>query len=130
LKTLRFKQFLPALAYLAFTFYLFTLPGQELPDIPWAEKINFDKIVHLGLFTVLVFAFSYPFKKSIYNNGQRRKWFLYIAILCIAYGIAIEFIQKYFVVNRSCDVVDMIADLIGSTIGYLVACYWFLNKKA
>ena len=121
MKTLRFKQFLPAIAYLAFTFYLFTLPGQELPNLPWAEKINFDKIVHTGLFTVLVFAFSYPFKTSLYNNNQRRRWFLYIAILCFAYGIAIEFIQKYFVVNRSCDVMDMLADLIGSAIGYSAA---------
>lgn len=121
MKTLRFTQFLPAIAYLAFTFYLFTLPGQELPDLPWAAKINFDKIVHLGLFTVLVFAFSYPFKKSIYNNAQRNKWFLYITLLSIAYGIAIEFIQKYFVVNRSCDIIDIAADVIGSAIGYISA---------
>lgn len=121
MKTLRFTQFFPAIAYLAFTFYLFTLPGQELPDLPWAAKINFDKIVHLGLFTVLVFAFSYPFKKSIYNNAQRSKWFLYITLLSIAYGIAIEFIQKYFVVNRSCDIIDIAADVIGSAIGYISA---------
>jgi VanZ family protein len=128
LKTLQFKQFLPAIAYLAFTFYLFTIPGQELPNLPWAEKINFDKIVHTGLFTVLVFAFSYPFKTSLYNNKQRRKWFLYIALLCTSYGVAIEFIQKYFVINRSCDVIDMLADLIGSSIGYIAASILLKSK--
>lgn len=125
---MRFTQFTPAIAYLAFTFYLFTLPGQELPDLPWAAKINFDKMVHLGLFTVLVVAFSFPFKKSIYNNAQRKKWFLYITLLSIAYGIAIEFIQKYFVVNRSCDLVDITADVIGSSIGYIVARILCLSK--
>jgi general stress protein CsbA len=129
LKTLRFKQFTPAIAYLAFTFFLFTLPGQELPDLSWAAKINFDKFVHLGLFTVLVFAFSYPFKKSFYNNPQRNKWFLYITLLSIAYGIAVEFIQKYFVTNRSCDVIDIAADIIGSTIGYITARLLLKSKK-
>lgn len=128
MKTLRLKQFLPAIAYLAFTFYLFTLPGQKLPDLPWAAKINFDKIVHLGLFTILVFAFSYPFKKSSYNNAQRKKWFLYITLLSIAYGIAIEFIQKYFMANRSCDIIDVTADVLGSTIGYIAASILLKNK--
>ena len=128
MKALRFKQFLPAIAYLAFTFYLFTLPGQDLPEIHWVEKINFDKIVHLGLFTVLVFIFSYPFKKFDYTNAKRSKWFIYITLLSISYGIAIEFIQKYFVINRSCDIIDIAADIIGSFIGYAIVKWWFKNK--
>lgn len=128
MKTLRFTQFIPAILYLAFTFFLFTLPGQEFPDLPWAAKINFDKLVHLGLFTVLVVAFSYPFKTSFYNANQLNKWFLYITLLSTTYGIAIEFIQKYFVVNRSCDIVDIIADAIGSTIGYIAARFLFKAK--
>ncbi len=128
MKPLSFKQFLPAIAFLAFTFFLFTLPGQELPDLSWAAKINFDKMVHLGLFTILVFVFSYPFKKSTHNNAQRKKWFLYITLISIIYGVIIEIIQKYFVVNRSYDIVDITADTLGASIGYIIAMFLFKAK--
>ena len=38
----------------------------------------------------------------------------------LAYGITMEFIQQYFVVNRSFDPGDIVADAIGCIIGY-----WF-----
>lgn len=121
LKTLRFKQFLPAVIYLAFTFYLFTIPGQKLPNLPWAEKISLDKIVHLGLFMVLICLFAYPFNKSIITYKKRLNWFLFFSLVGVIYGISIEFIQKYYIPNRSFDLFDILADTIGCLVGYYLA---------
>ncbi|MDI9364523.1 MAG: VanZ family protein [Flavobacterium sp.] len=130
MKSLRLKQFLPAIAYLAFTFYLFTLPGDEIPKLDWEFPLKIDKLVHIGLFLILVIGFTYPFKKSILNNFKRKKCFLYITLLGILYGVIIEIIQKYFIINRSFDLFDILSDSIGSCIGYLIASYWFGKREA
>ena len=118
---------MPAIAYLVFTFYLFTLPSQKLPKIPWAEKIYFDKIVHFGLFTVLICLFAYPFNKFAIANKKRLNWFFLFSIIGVVYGISIEFIQKYYIPNRSFDLFDIVADTIGCIVGYIVA-KWLFKK--
>ena len=45
-----------------------------------------------------------------------------IAIFIIAcfYGIAMEYVQKYFIPGRDFDVYDMVADAIGAVGGWIV----------
>ncbi len=125
MKTLKFSQFIPAILFFLFTFYLFTLPGKEIPKLPWAEKIQFDKIVHMGLFLTLIGSFAFPFNKSNILVKHRNYWFLLFAIIGIAYGISVEFIQKYFIANRTFDLYDIAADAVGCIIGYLISTYLF-----
>ena len=87
-----------------------------------------DKLVHIGLFFTLVTAFAYPFNKSIIGNTTRLKWFLYIGIVGVLYGISIEFIQKFYIPGRSFGIDDMIADTIGCIVGYYCARRLFTNK--
>jgi len=51
---------------------------------------------------------------------------LLIAISGLLYGIAMEFVQKYYIPFRSCDVEDMVADGIGSFAGYF---WWRIKLK-
>lgn len=53
-------------------------------------------------------------------GGQKKFKMKYILVTTAAlvYGIAMEFIQQYFVVNRSFDTGDIVADAIGCLIGY------------
>ncbi|HEY1872672.1 MAG TPA: hypothetical protein VGG71_16540 [Chitinophagaceae bacterium] len=39
-----------------------------------------------------------------------------------------EFVQKYFIPNRSFDVTDMIADGIGSVMGVIIFSKMFIKK--
>ena len=128
MKKLQFYNFIPAIIFFFFTFYLFTLPGEEIPQIDWMDKLQVDKLVHIGLFTVLVIAFAFPFKKTNISRRNRFKWFLRIAILGVLYGIAIEFIQKYFIANRTFGIDDMFADLIGCIIGYYCVRRFFKTQ--
>lgn len=117
--------FLPALIWWLFTFYLLVLPGNDLPEISWSNRIYLDKWIHIVLFAVLVILWSIPFlKKPLVSTS------VYIIILMAAwlYGIVMEFVQKYFVPLRSFDVIDMLGDGVGCVLGYLFIKY-VLRKK-
>ncbi|MBC7720802.1 MAG: VanZ family protein [Pedobacter sp.] len=128
MKKIKFYHFIPAIIFFFITFYLFTLPGEEIPQIGWFEKIQGDKLVHIGLFFFLVIGFSYPFNKSSIIRATRLKWFLCFAIVGVLYGISVEFIQKYYIPGRSFGIDDMIADAIGCIAGYYCVRRIFTNK--
>lgn len=110
---------------------LFTLPGTDFPKEDWLDKIWFDKWVHIGIFILLVVLWCLAWKSLKQNritSANLKRAFWTIAILFIAYGVAIEFIQKYFIPFRSFDVTDMIADSIGSFIGVIFSIRRYIKK--
>ncbi len=78
------------------------------------------------MFALLVFLFAYPFLKA--GKGSL-KLFLVITVLCIVYGISMEFVQEFFARHRSFDITDMIADSFGSFLGYFFLRYLFKKAK-
>ncbi len=70
---------------------------------------------------VLICLFAYPFNKSIITYKKRLNWFLFFSLVGVIYGISIEFIQKYYIPNRSFDLFDILADTIGCLVGYYLA---------
>jgi VanZ family protein len=89
-----------------------------------------DKIVHLGLFgcTVLLLCIGYYRQ----HGHISRFTFSIIALSSAFYGLAIEYIQKYWAVQRSFDMSDVAADIVGSVCGILafkLIHKWFLKPK-
>ncbi len=109
--------FIPAIGWIIICTILLTLPGSSFPKEDWLDKIWFDKWVHIGLFAAIVVTWCWGVFKSRSENPA--KLFLQITLLAIIYGIAMEFVQKYLVVNRSFDMADIIADAVGAYVGYL-----------
>lgn len=112
----------PALIWSIVIFILLVIPGRELPEGP--EVPSFDKIIHAFLFGMLVWLWCVYLKKSPNCSGNTWKFFLTFLFSCF-YGIAMEYVQKYFVVNRAYETGDIIADIVGSAVGLLVS----LKKK-
>jgi len=110
-----------AVIWLLLVTSLLCIPGTRLPKITWEDKVWLDKWVHIFLFMILVILWSkaYSHKKNTDRDG--RKIFLEIMIVGCFYGIAMEFVQKYFIPFRSFDVGDIIADAIGCVVGYLIS---------
>jgi len=100
---------------------LLCIPGTELPKITWEDKIWLDKWVHVFLFMILVILWNkgYSGKKRI--QATTRKIYLQIMILGFLYGILMEIVQEYSIINRSFDLMDILADGVGCFIGYLVS---------
>ena len=113
------KLLLPIAALIFFTI-LFCLPGSAFPKDDWLSKIAFDKWVHIGIFTVLLFLWC----RGLTLNSQSA--YITLVIIAVLYGFLIEIIQDRFVANRSYDMGDVAADFIGSVIGVVI---WYRYKK-
>lgn len=107
---------------------LLTLPGKDLPSAGWMDKIEFDKIVHIGLFSILTALWCRAVKNSKKNLKPVQQLFMIVALVVVIYGTGMEFIQKYFVPNRSFDTGDILADAIGSLVGFLFATKVYIKK--
>ena len=121
---LRFISFLPAIAWFILIYILLTLPGKDIPKNDWFEAVYFDKWVHTGLFAGLVFLFSYPLYKTY---SYKSSFYFLIVLLSVLYGVGMEYVQKYFTIDRTFDITDMLADTFGSLLGY--AFFYFIGKK-
>ena len=121
------KKALPLLAVLWFLLVtvLLSLPGSAFPKENWLDKIWFDKWVHIFLFGMLAFL-SYSFLKQF--SGKKIRLILWVIIACFLYGIAMEFVQKYFIPDRSFDIGDIAADGIGSAVGGFFAARRYIKK--
>ncbi|HVG17361.1 MAG TPA: VanZ family protein [Chitinophagaceae bacterium] len=93
---------------------LFCLPGSALPKADWLSKIYFDKWVHIGFFMVLVILWSW------FLDIKRNRIYLTIIIVSILYGLTVELVQHYLIVNRSFDLGDLLADTVGALVGLFV----------
>ena len=100
---------------------LMCLPGNVLPTEPPFQIANFDKLVHIGLFGGFVFLWC--LYATTLKGGLKKRLlrFSYYFIIGIALGIAMEFVQKYFIPLRSFDLGDIIADMIGASLAYAFA---------
>ena len=123
-------KFFPAIAWFITTVVLLTLPGNQFPEDNIFQIPQQDKILHVVFFFLLVFLFARPFKRSDFNTFQRKSWFIRIAFYGLAYGIIIEFIQKYFVPNRDYDGWDIVADGVGCLTAYFYSITFFIAPKS
>jgi VanZ family protein len=115
---------IPALIWAIIVFALLTMPGSDIPSNDFFELIYFDKWVHAGLFGVLTLFFGYPFFQSA---QPLMRLFVFAAFISIAYGVAMEFVQKYFTNTRTFDVTDILADTIGALAAFFLLKR--INKK-
>jgi len=125
---IRIIPFLPAITWLITSTILLSLPGDDLPENNFFDIPYFDKYVHFGMFFILTVLFCYPFVRTTTNGSGVKSIFKEIAIAAIAFGVAMEFVQKYLVINRSFDVIDIVFDTLGSVAG-LIGISWYRGKK-
>ena len=119
-----FKKFIPGIAWFFVVLVLICLPGKDIPQVGWLTGINFDKVVHIGVFGLLAVLFCLPFYRSSFTKKERLQYFIKIAIATSVWGLTTEFIQKFFIPSRSFDLLDWAADSIGALIAF-----WFCSRK-
>ena len=116
-------RFIPALLWWALSFWLLTLPGSKVPAYPWMDNLQIDKLVHVFLFATFCCLFYWPLLNTPVSRSSRLKWLVAVAIVGAGYGIAMEFVQKFYVINRAFEFGDILADIGGCLLG------WWLGKK-
>ena len=114
------KNFLPGIAWFFVVMVLMFTPGKDLPDVgDWFSQLNFDKLIHIGVFALLAYLFMRPIGKTMLPPKTKAQYFLKIATAACIWGITTEMVQKYIVPGRSFSLLDWAAD----TIGGLAALY-------
>ena len=108
-----FLKLLPAIAWFALILFLLTIPGKDLPSAGWMDHLQIDKAVHIFLFSGLVSLFFWGIVSTKPGIAEKNTVFI-IALSALLYGIAMEFVQKYWIPNRSFDILDIAADGVGS----------------
>ncbi|HMK03529.1 MAG TPA: VanZ family protein [Ferruginibacter sp.] len=113
-------KFIPGIAWFFLVLTLCCIPGFDLPKVDnWLIEINFDKLVHVGLFAVLAYLFMYPLVKMNLSGKERWYYIIKITIATIVWGFTVELIQKFFIPGRSFTLGDCIADGLGGIIAVL-----------
>ena len=120
--------FIFPICWLLISTVLLTLPGSAFPKENWLGKIWFDKWVHVGMFSIMVFLWCWAMLRIELDKTKLKKKFILIAIVWLAYGIGMEFVQKYFVINRSFDIGDILADGIGCAIGLIYSMSRYIKN--
>ena len=120
--------FLFPLLWLLISTLLLLIPGNAFPKENWLDKIWFDKWVHIVMFAILATLWCWAMLK-IYSAGTRlRSLFIWIGLASLIYGIGMEFVQKYFINNRSFDEGDIVADAVGAALGVVFSRKRFIKK--
>ncbi len=118
---IQIRSFLPGALALIGATVLFCLPGDKFPDDELFNLLKVDKLIHIGLFAMLVILWTLPVIYRVGDLMRVRNIFTTVALVFVGYGILIEFIQGSFVRNRTMGIDDMIADALGCAIGLIVA---------
>ena len=132
MKTLSIKKFLPGIAWFFVVLILICLPGNDIPKphgwFEWINLIQFDKLVHSGIFGVLAFLFILPVARSSFSVREKWKYFIRISLSVCIWGLCTELIQKFFIPTRQFDLVDWAADSIGAVLALFFCRKIFLKK--
>ena len=94
------------------------LPGGYIPKENGFVLPNFDKLVHLGMFGGFVFLWSLYLTKFRLPAGKLLLGFFCFYLLSNGFGVAMEYVQKYWIPGRDYDLADIIADMWGAGVGY------------
>lgn len=117
----RYKYFLfywfPVIIYCLIIFIQSSYPAPEtVPDLPY-----FDKLLHFFAYAVLGALFLRAFKTTGFKNNT--KLVIILSIFASSfYGISDE-LHQYFVSFRNADIMDVLADILGSICGVYLFIY-------
>ena len=96
------------------------MPGDNLPSSSFLSFKGADKLIHATLYLVLIILVGKGLLQY-FNSSYSRNRIIVIAFLyCLFLGVGIEFIQSVFVAGRGGDVLDVLANAAGASVGVVV----------
>lgn len=78
---------------------------------------GFDKLVHCGLFFTMTVLYSAGYLRHNKKRGLSVLTAVLIILFMVAFGGAVELLQKYFFTWRGADWNDLFADAVGICMG-------------
>ena len=114
-----FYYWAPIVVYCLLIFLQSSYPSlEQTPDLPFM-----DKILHGGGYALLGFLF-YRALRTLRIGGRTFLLVFISSILSTLYGLSDE-IHQHFVIYRDADLMDVVADMLGSVIGSVGAWVYY-----
>lgn len=101
------------LSWTLLTIILLCLPGSVIPGAGIFATNNLDKIVHFILFGGIVLLWGLYIRKT-HSPALYIRWTLGATLFSIILGVLLEYVQRYFISNRTFDPRDILADAAGA----------------
>ena len=111
------------LSWTLLTILLLCLPGSIVPGTGIFALKNVDKIIHFLMFGMNVLFWGWHYETSPRSSKELKIIVIGATAMMIAIGIVMEYVQMYFIPNRTFDGGDIAADIVGS----ILAGLWLLR---
>jgi hypothetical protein len=119
-----FIKFIPGIVWFIIVCFILFLPGHDVPQMgDWLQSIDFDKVIHMSMFGILITLLCWPFYRSGISPKKKNKYFILIALAGCFWGYSSELIQKYWAIGRDYELMDWLADSLGCFLA------WLFSKK-
>lgn len=79
---------------------------------------NIDKFIHFLMYAALSLLFFIALRKN--SHFKRKEQIIITLMLVISYGLIMEVFQFYFTNDRSAELMDAFANILGSLFGLLI----------
>lgn len=122
------KSYLLFAIWLLIICYLSFVPLTNWPKSNLFDKLYFDKVVHIGMYAILSLLLLRGIHKQQINQAPRLGSMIIAIAFCIIVGCGIEALQPVLTRFRKFELLDMVANTIGSVSGYYF--YKYLTGKS
>lgn len=122
------KNLLPGFIWSVIILILSGVPGNYVPSVfSFLDWISPDKLVHIIMYSVLVFVFLRGFRKQGSKRDISKKTIYIVLSISIVFGGITEVLQNILFIRRNGNVYDFLADIVGCAIGLIV--YFLYQRK-
>ncbi len=99
--------------------FLCLIDTKELPSVTYLELMEFDKLVHIVLFGLLMLSCTVALRKQTRIAWAQKNAMVIALLFSIVYGSVIEVVQFFMVQDRTGELYDVLANGIGALLGIL-----------
>ncbi len=94
----------------------------EQQSTSWVQTFQIDKLFHYLSHATIILSYFSP-KILVEKTFPNNKTLLTAFLALLMYGVAIELIQKYAIINRHFDLLDIAANTLGDLSGIGIIKY-------
>lgn len=109
--------YIPAIICTGLIFWLSVTSGSNFPE-SIKDLFSYDKLGHALAYGVLSATYFYAIRQS--KKALTIKEMIFVCLGTILYGILLEFIQYTFFPGRYFEVLDILANIMGIVISFLI----------
>ena len=99
--------------------FLCLIDTKELPSVTYLELMEFDKLVHIVLFGLLMLSCTVALRKQTRIAWAQKNAMVIALLFSVVYGSVIEVVQSFMVQDRTGELYDVLANGIGAFLGIL-----------